>query len=223
VSDQADDNSNGPQLVWVGTVEQDPFYDACKSRYRISVHESIYEALADFIVGRSAAAVIVNVRATDRALDQFWKHLCRVSDVRAGLIYSLPRGTAKPQTNPHGPIDIRWVDSPDELLAALAELSVGAEPEAEPPEESIQEPLPEHADRRKDKPVAKSDWPAQPPGETARIRLSCDQVPPADNGEQVSKREDVDAGRPEQQEKEFKPATLTQEELRALLGSESDQ
>lgn len=215
LNDTGDEESSRPELVWIGAVQDDPFYRTVAGRYSISSFENIYEALAEILLGRSVQPVgkiiiiivIVNVRNVERGLDRFWHCLAGVSQVETALLYSLPPGVRASSNGSAGTIRTRWVEMPDQLPRILAESQRAGEAAGLAERQPVKT-KPKSEIRNHKSPIA---WPAESPADVADPQVDSVDSEVKTSDEHISEQaEDF----------HFRPARLTKEELRALLGSE---
>jgi len=221
--------SAGPELIWIGPVEGDPFCQACQGVYTVHCFESAYEALADVLTGRTAGAIVINVRAIDTSLERFCHYLAEVSRFEKAFLYSLPKGAVAYSNGTASGIRQEWVETPAQLLEHLGELTGSAVPEDRPTasdgsESSRLRDGHSQAGAETVTRAARSDnrsWPNEPPGEKANL-LDATENRTKTLPEQTEDKGQWPPVKTSGNKKSFKPATLTDEELRALLGPEAD-
>lgn len=200
------------QIVWVGAVRADPFYQSVSQRHSVLPCDSAYEALGQFVVGPSSQAtgvVVVNASVVTGTLERFWGYLGQVSRVDTAILYSLPRRRIRVEAGLRGRIRLSWVNTPAELTAVLSTAISSVKP-VDSPQES-------DSDRHR--------WPDRPPAVVLNAGQTGSRAPararPASptTGDKQLESIRTDNGT---KDTELEPASLTEAELRALLGPELD-
>ncbi|NLX04784.1 MAG: hypothetical protein GXY33_06545 [Phycisphaerae bacterium] len=230
-------------VVWVGAVENDPFYRTVQTECAPVCCETLVEALAHFLADGRAWAVVINVQASgQKPLEKFWRCLDSVVHLRGCVLYCLPKLGFSRQFSTSA-VQTLWAQTPQQLRQHLADLApdkpVAAEdaqpePAAEAAAEQpvIEEPVePANGPPATPEPAAEEEDVAIPPADAKPLWPG---EPPADRKHAVADDEDLadpklqtpPADEPGNQIGSDKHAlggaVLSEDELRALLGAEFD-
>lgn len=189
--------------LWVGVAENDPFYRQVCADSDVCPCQTLYDALAELVAGRTCPVVVINVRAAGPMIGRFFHYLPSVRRPDAVMLYSVPAGEAIRSDSLSSTVNIIWADTPGQLQAKLRELSA---PPSALPKTPFAEDRADQADRQS------RPWPVAAPAESNARPVEC-PAPPKGDPPKPAKATIPSDDKPA-------PVRLTDEELRALLGSE---
>ncbi len=202
------------EILWIGRTEADPYWNCCAEDFSLQEFETLYDALAEVLTGLKARILVANALIIGPELKTGVKTLLSNRIFEAIFLYTTaPR---VPHYTPNGDARVIFVDRPELLRDRLRSFLGDTEIEVQVPSGVEEKPeIPEAAEPA----VA---WPAEPPSGVPEMKFEPEEM------KEVKPVEAVPAAPEVQQpvvspEKEFQAAELTQEELQALLGSETEK
>jgi hypothetical protein len=202
------------EILWIGRTEADPYWEACAGDLPVREVETLYDAMAEVLTGLKAGILIVNALIIGPELKTGVKVLLSNGLFEAIVVYTTaPR---IPHYTPNGDSRVIFVDRPEVLRDRLQHYLKVSEAEL---------PLPTGVELRPEIPKAPEPapaWPAEPPSGAPETKLVAEKVDDPKPVDAVPPTPEVHQP-PVSPEKKFQAAELTQEELQALLGSETEK
>jgi len=224
VTGEDDNRRPANDVVWVGAAEKDPYYQHAGSTASVLSCETLYDALAEFVAGRSCPAVVVNIRTTGPRLVRFWHYLSRVRRIAGAVLYSMPAGGTFEKYSSGPGLKTVWADTPADLQAALAQMLTHTPAEGTATGvdlESGNEPPARGQDRAGSHATGQAArWPDHAPAEPQLKTRKAVQRTGSSDIETDRGESSVPRDGDKTSADGFNAATVTDEELRALLGPE---